>query len=172
MYTLEEIEKYRCPRWDDWPDLDLYMDQVVSVLERKVSIFYTDEQAKPVTAMMINNYVKQKIITPSKNKKYQREHLAWLYVIFLLKSVLSLTDIYNGIKLLSRLHSIEKAYDLFCDEIESALATAFSGKESKTDRDDIEGIQIIRSISLAFAYTQRAKFLFASRKKSEDVQAE
>ncbi len=172
MYTLQEIENYRCPRWEDWPDLDLYMDQVVSVLEKKVTIFYPDEQAKPVTAMMINNYVKQKIITPSKNKKYQREHLAYLYVIFLLKSVLNLTDIYNGITLLSQLHSIEKVYDIFCDEIEAALATAFSGKENRIGREELEGVQVIHAITLAFAYTQRAKFLFANQEKSEDLPTE
>jgi len=166
MYTFEEIQNYHCPRWNEWPDLDLYMDQVISVLEQKVSIFYTDDQSKPVTSTMINNYVKQKIIIPSKNKKYQRDHLAYLYVIFLLKSVLSLNDIWKGITFLGKLHSVEKAYDIFCDEIETALKTAFSGKESKTRHDNIEGIEIIRSISLAFSYTQLARFYFAAEKSA------
>jgi len=163
MYTREEIQNYRCPRWNEWPNLDLYMDQVINLLEENVSIFYDDDQAKPVTSTMINNYVKQKIVMPSKKKKYQRDHLAYLYVVFLLKSVLNLTDICDGIAFLGKLHSTEEAYNIFCDEIESALAIAFGGT-AKKNRNDIQGIEIIRTIALAFSYTLLARFYISADK--------
>lgn len=163
MYTREQMLTYHCPRWEEWPGIDLYMDQVISLLEENVSIFYPAGSAKIVTPMMINNYVKQKIIMPSKNKRYQREHLACLYVVFLLKSVLGLPDISEGMAVMRRLPSMEEAYDLFCDEIESALALAFGG-ERRPVREGPDGINIIRTVSLAFSYTLLTRFYIAEGK--------
>ena len=172
MYTREDILNYHCPRWDEWPDLGLYMDQVTNLLEKNVSIFYED-QSKIVTSTMINNYVKLKIIMPSKNKKYQREHLAYFYVVFLLKSVLGLPDICDGISFLSNCHSLENAYNILCDEIETAFKIAFDDNckvetEIKSN-NDFEGIEIIRSISLAFAYALLTRFYLNAQKGKQAV---
>ena len=163
MYTREQMLSYHCPRWGEWPGLDLYMDQVIGLLEENVSIFYPAGPAKIVTPMMINNYVKQKIIMPSKNKRYQREHLACLYVVFLLKSVMGLPDISDGMAVLRQLPSMEEAYDIFCREIETALAQAFGGAQRPV-QDGPAGIEVIRTISLAFAYTLLTRFYIAERK--------
>ena len=80
MFTNKEIIEYHCPRWDELPDIELYMDQVLSVLERKLKIFAEPEE-KIITSTMINNYVKQKVIKPPLNKRYDRYHLAYFYVI-------------------------------------------------------------------------------------------
>lgn len=172
MYTREDILNYHCPRWDEWPDLGLYMDQVTNLLEKNVSIFYED-QSKIVTSTMINNYVKLKIIMPSKNKKYQREHLAYFYVVFLLKSVLGLSDICDAIEFLLNSHSLEKTYNILCDEIEVALKIAFDDNdkskiEIKND-DDFEGIEIVRSVSLAFAYTLLTRLYIGAQKATQEV---
>jgi hypothetical protein len=157
MYTREEVLEYRCPRWNDWPNIGLYMDQVTSLLAEYVSGFYPVDQKKPVTSMMINNYVKQKIIMPSKNKRYNREHLAYLYILFLLKPVLSLTEICDGIAYMTKEHTIMESYDSFCEATEAALATAFGSSSESVDICP-ENDDIIRIIALAFAYTMRAKF--------------
>ena len=39
---------------------------------------------------MINNYVKHNIINPPVNKKYNKEHMAYLFVIFILKQIYSI----------------------------------------------------------------------------------
>lgn len=163
MFTLDEIRAYRCPRWKDWPAIDLYMDQVISLIEDSISLFYEDLPAKSVTSTMINNYVKQKIIVPSNNKKYQREHLAYLYVLFLLKPVLSLTDISNGISFMQNNQTNEETYNLFCDELEAALAMAFNENEHPIERRPND---IIQTIALAFAYTLLARYYIASNKEN------
>lgn len=163
MFTLDEIRAYRCPRWKDWPAIDLYMDQVISLIEDSISLFYEDLPAKSVTSTMINNYVKQKIIVPSNNKKYQREHLAYLYVLFLLKPVLSLTDISNGISFMQNNQTNEETYNLFCDELEAALAMAFDVNEHPIERRPND---IIQTIALAFAYTLLARYYIASNKEN------
>jgi len=169
MYTGEAALNYRCPRWGDLPNIGLYMDQVTSVLGEYVFLFYPADQQKPVTPTMINNYVKQKIIMPSKNKKYNREHLARLYILFLLKPVLSLGEICEGISFMSKDQSIAQNYDLFCDEIEAAMAKAFGGGEDKRQQL-AEGDEIIRTIALAFSYTMRAKFCLSDNKPTVEAE--
>lgn len=156
MYTRDEILNYRCPRWASWPNLGLYMDQVISLLEAHVAGFYPDDQQKPITSTMINNYVKQQLVMPSKNKKYNRDHLAYLYIIFLLKPVFNLTDICNGISSLARGQSIEEGYDIFCGEIEAAISAAFGG----TATDKLAGTEVTKALSLAFSYTMLARLSF------------
>ena len=57
MYTREDIINYHCPKWEELPDIGLYMDQIVSVLDRYLAIFTEDEGSKLVTSTMINNYI-------------------------------------------------------------------------------------------------------------------
>lgn len=159
MFTLEEIRAYHFPRWKEWPGIELYMDQVISLLEDNLSIFYEDLSVKPVTSTMINNYVKQKIIVPSKNKKYQRDHLAYLYILFLLKPVLSLTDISNGISFMQHSQTNEDSYNLFCDELEAALSLAF-GEEEEIIRKPQD---ILQTIALSFSYTLLARYYIVNQ---------
>ena len=31
---IEELRQYRLPRWEELPDIELYMDQVITLIER------------------------------------------------------------------------------------------------------------------------------------------
>ena len=54
---LDRLQIIRLPRWTDLPDLELYMDQVVSYINQYLNALNLDE----ITASMINNYVKKEI---------------------------------------------------------------------------------------------------------------
>ena len=56
---LNRFSNIRLPEWDELPDLDLYMDQVISLLQRYLGQFPSPDE-KGITSSMINNYVKQK----------------------------------------------------------------------------------------------------------------
>lgn len=88
-----EMKTYATPSWDALPDLDLYMDQVITYLERQMRLFAQDDEEKLITPSMINNYVKNEIIPRPSQKKYSRVHLAYLLAISLLKQVLPIPDI-------------------------------------------------------------------------------
>ena len=122
---------FHCPRWSELPDLDLYMDQVVTFLEQSLSVF--SEGEKPITATMINNYVKQHFIPKPEKKRYHREHIACLMVYALFKQVLPLTDIQKGVYLQLELcdHDFQKAYDRFCEQIELSLAYVADAAQGK-----------------------------------------
>ena len=77
----------------DIPMLDLYMDQVITLFENKLEKGKRTEKDKLLTKTMINNYVKDKILMPAKNKRYTPEHLIMMALIYHLKQTLSINDI-------------------------------------------------------------------------------
>ena len=106
----DELEQYKTPDWDSLPDIDLYMDQVITWLERQMSIISSPHEEKNITPAMINNYVKSRVIPRPSKKKYTREHLVYMMAILNLKQVLSLSDIP---RLLSQITSDKSVRDLF-----------------------------------------------------------
>ncbi len=74
--------------WDALPDIDLYMDQVVSYLPRQS----VGGKAPSMTSAMINNYVKDGLLPRACGKRYHKEHLIYLTAIGLLKNVLTVKD--------------------------------------------------------------------------------
>lgn len=52
-----KFSHHTLPRWEDLPEIDLYMDQVIALMRKYLSIFDTDGE-KLLTPAMINNYVK------------------------------------------------------------------------------------------------------------------
>ncbi|MEN6350157.1 MAG: DUF1836 domain-containing protein [Syntrophomonas sp.] len=80
-------------KFSDIPDIDLYMEQLISLIESKFRGFKRDGKDKVFTKTMINNYTKLGLLMPPENKKYTREHMILLTLIYNLKSILSINDI-------------------------------------------------------------------------------
>ena len=57
------IEHFHIIRSNEFPDLDLYMDQVLAYLSRQLSVFKIDPEDNIITSSMINNYVKFGIVS-------------------------------------------------------------------------------------------------------------
>ena len=93
MYDLTALrERLRTQRpvpWDQLPDFSLYMDQVLSYMDRQVIRFDEDDG---LTAAMVNNYTKSGLVPRAEGKKYNRDHLAYLTAICVLKRVMSTRD--------------------------------------------------------------------------------
>ncbi|MBM7650780.1 DUF1836 domain-containing protein [Neobacillus cucumis] len=78
---------------DEIPNIDLYMDQVIQLFENKFNDTKRNQEDKILTKTMINNYAKGKLIFPIQNKKYSKEHLILMSLIYQLKGALSINDI-------------------------------------------------------------------------------
>ncbi|WP_297420409.1 DUF1836 domain-containing protein [Clostridium sp.] len=78
---------------DDFPEIDLYMDQVMQLFESKLNYTKRNDNDKVLTKTMINNYAKGNLLMKIKNKKYTKNHLILMGLIYNLKGALSLTDI-------------------------------------------------------------------------------
>jgi len=127
MARRKGLEFFKLPRWADLPSIDLYLDQVLSLLDEYLSEYLEVDGKRIMTKTMINNYVKQKYLRAPVNKKYDRFAVASLFVIAILKPVYTIEEISKLIKLSARTAGPETGYDQFCDYIEQAVRHAFEG---------------------------------------------
>lgn len=153
---VKEVEDFSFPRWEDLPDIDLYMDQVLYLIEKYLYIFQTKEEKKIITSSMINNYVKLKMMPKPVKKRYTKKHLAYLIAITVLKQVLTISEIKKGLFFQADIDGIRGAYDLFCSEQEYALRAVVGrivGKEqlSLMKEDTNSATIIVRNATLAVA---------------------
>ena len=90
MQLKDILTKERPASWEEFPDIGLYKDQVVTYVSRQL-ISFNDEDS--LTSSMINNYIKDKLLPRADGKKYSKEHLAGLIEICILKQALPVRDI-------------------------------------------------------------------------------
>lgn len=162
MDTKNAYLSYKCPRWEDFPEIELYMDQVVNILENNLEIFSRNE--KIITPAMINNYVKQKIVKPPIKKKYDRVHLAYLYVVCMLKRFMPIGQICDGMAFVLKKYKIPEAYNLFCDEVEEAICAIFEGGSSSSNENKSPEDLIIRSVARAVGNLTYANYMINNTK--------
>ncbi len=149
-----EIENFHLPRWIELPNIDLYIDQLVSFLEQYLAGYIKNDNEKNekiITKTMINNYVKQEIIKPPINKKYNKEHISSLFVIFILKEVYSINEIEKLIHLAIETSPIEQAYNRFCSELEKAIRIVFAEKNYVKNSRLSQEQYILRNVVQSFA---------------------
>ena len=128
-----KIIKHKLPYWDELPEIDLYMDQVVALMEKYMSFHKTDENTKIITNSMINNYVKLGIMPAPVKKKYSREHIAYLIIICCLKQALPISDIKDFIEIRVKRTSIEETLNFFSDLYDSVFGKKYSQKDKGQD---------------------------------------
>ena len=152
---------------EDIPNIDLYMDQVTTFMDKCLAQYKRYDDDKILTKTMINNYTKAKIFPAPVKKKYSRTHLMLLIMIYHLKSILSIKDI--GILFQSALSEpnklkqekmIETIYSGFislqkqtmnylADAAEGKPDESFYGKESILMYKDDEMKRIMMTLALA-----------------------
>nr|WP_296190960.1 DUF1836 domain-containing protein [uncultured Anaerobutyricum sp.] len=98
LYTLLKTEAIPP---EDIPDIGLYMDQVTTLMDTRLADSKRYPDDKILTKTMINNYTKNHLLPPSDKKKYSREHIFLLIMIYYLKSMLSISDIQSLLEPLS-----------------------------------------------------------------------
>ena len=93
MIEKRKAPAFHCPRWEELPDMDLYMDQVTTFMENHLSSSKRHPEDKVLTKTMINNYAKNHLLPPPVKKKYSREHILMLTFIYYFKNIMSINDI-------------------------------------------------------------------------------
>ena len=163
--TVRMMLEFHCPRYQELPKLDLYMDQMLSITEEILSPFADEE--KGLTSHMVNNYVKQKLISAPVNKKYSRDQVANLVMVCFLKKIFSFSEIQRIVGL--RYNSMEFAdvYNKFCAFLEEALCARFGGRERSVPDNASETESILRSVTSSLAdkiYVQK----YLEERKGQD----
>ena len=77
----------------DIPTIDLYVDQIINLVSEKNSQSSARYLDKQLTKTMINNYAKDRVITPVKGKKYTKEQILQILTVYTLKGTLTIGEI-------------------------------------------------------------------------------
>ena len=154
LYNDEEIKQFHIPRWAEIPSIELYIDQVVSYLNKCLENYIRNDEEKKdkvVTKTMINNYVKNGVITPPVTKKYDRSHIAHLFVIFILKQIYSIDEIKKLLDLAIKTSPIDQSYNRFCTELEKAIKMTFTGENYINNNRLSQEQYLLRNVVQSFA---------------------
>ena len=151
MNEIEErLVNFRCPRWNELPDVDLYMDQLVSYAERHLEPLNVGQDGRLITSSMINNYVKMKLIPAPVKKKYGIRQVSRLLVIGSLKRDFSISELQDMMEMVLSRFQNNIAYDLFCEEMEKNIRHVFLD-ETLPPVGSTQEEAIIRAVMSAFA---------------------
>ena len=128
---LERLREQRPVEWEQLPDFALYMDQVLSYMDRQVIRF---NEGDALTAAMVNNYTKSGLVPRAEGKKYNRDHLAYLTAICVLKQVLAAKDIDLLIReSVGREQNVRRGYEDFCAALDAVLKDTADEVETRTN---------------------------------------
>lgn len=153
-------------RSDDIPSIDLYIDQIISLVNEKMGDDALKHGERLLTKTMINNYSKDGIIKPIKGKKYTKEHIIQMLLVYSLKGTVSITEIkrliyglyeeknFDGDKLI-------KCYDRYVDGKKESHGKISSFVKEIIDEDALDlsdeedftvALLTIASLSAQFRY--------------------
>jgi len=169
--ACKELRDFHFPRWKELPEFDLYMDQVIGFAEKHLSQLSPD--GKPlITPSMINNYVKNGIIPPPQNKKYNREHLAMLLMICSTKSVLEISFISDIVGKCVSQSGIEDVLDQFAASYEGIMSAASKrASDAVSEATSEEALSIVAMSNALNASAERVlamrAYLLANPKQAE-----
>lgn len=119
-HVYGELGRYKPVPWEQIPDLGLYMDQVITFITRAYEPLYGESTKGYLSAPMINNYVKNKLIPRPTGKKYSRLQIAMLFMIVSLKRVCTMEDIREMLRTESP-EDVQRLYALFCARQEKSI---------------------------------------------------
>ena len=167
---LDRMRTQRPVAWDQLPDFALYMDQVLSYMDRQVLRF---DEEDALTASMVNNYTKSGLVPREKRKKYNREHLAYLTAICVLKRVMSTKDMDLLIREeLQGDRPISDGYAAFCSSLDKALTAAADEMAERTGEEELADAAIHFALMSYAAGVASSRYVTLLRQRKESREGE
>lgn len=78
---------------EEIPDIEIYMDQLTTYLDKRLSFYNREEGAPFVTRSMVNNYSKAGLLPPTAAKRYSQDHIMVLSLVCQLKRLFTIQDL-------------------------------------------------------------------------------
>lgn len=140
-----DFSSFTLPRFHEIPNVGLYLKQVVVFINDATEpLLHTS-----VTPTMLSNYVKLHLVSNPTKKMYNREQIASLLFIVLVKNILSLDNIRQLLTMQASSTETSAAYDYFCTELEHFLRQ-ISGETTKpvlsADETDTEEKHLLQNV--------------------------
>lgn len=134
-------------------------------MDRQVIRFDEDDG---LTAAMVNNYTKSGLVPRADGKKYNRDHLAYLTAICVLKRVMSTRDMDLLIKEeLQGDRPIADGYAAFCASLDKALNIAADEMEDRTGDDELADAAIHFALMSYAAGVASSRYVTLLRQRKE-----
>ena len=164
---LESLSRIDYIHAEDIPNIDLYMDQVTTLMDSGLSSSKRYEEDKILTKTMINNYAKNNLLPPPDKKKYSREHILILTFIYYFKNILAIKYIETLLNPLTETYfqtenqpSLSEIYEEICSmeksqipDLSKEISAAFARAEEsfadapEEDRHYLQMFSFICSLS-------------------------
>lgn len=169
----ERMSRERPVDWDAFPDIGLYMDQIISYMPRQLIHYGAGEL---LTSAMVNNYIKDGMLPRAEGKRYARSHLAYLTAICVLKQVLSVkeTSLLISKGVLHKGGDPHALYDYFTSGLDAALSETADKLDGSAEVDDLPRLALslaLRSYADRLA-CERVLDILAQRSPEKDRKPE
>ncbi len=147
---IKDIQDFHLPKYNEIPNVGLYLEQTAKYISEALSPLFPNA----ITGSMISNYVKKGLVENPVKKQYDREQIAHLIFIAVVKNVLSMDNIMLAIDIQKKTYKSVTAYNYFAEEFENTILYVFGEKtileESSIDTSDEK--LMLRNIILTVAH--------------------
>jgi len=168
--TAKGLEDFKLPRWDDLPPVDLYLEQILELLDEWLGDYLSVKGKRVLTKTMINNYVKLQYLKAPVNKKYDRLSVACLFVIAVLKPIYTIEEISRFIGLALQFESAEKVFNRFADMTELAVINAFNRTSMPKPKEEGDPRDLFWNICNSFACQLYVKKIYLQAPADEQLE--
>lgn len=147
---IKDINDFHLPKYNEIPNVGLYLEQTSKYISEALAPLFPNA----ITGSMISNYVKKGLVGNPVKKQYDREQIAHLIFIAVVKNVLSMDDIMVAINIQKNLYETVKAYNYFAEEFETIISYVFTAKpipnENAVDLTDAK--RMLRNIIITVSH--------------------
>ena len=156
-----KFQDFHMPRYDEIPDIDLYMDQLLVYIDKVLAPLSVNQQEKALTTSMVNNYVKQGVLPATVKKRYSRDHVVILIEICLAKQLYSIGEIGKLIAVQNANFDMRTSYNYICTELENVLKSTFANEPLSKDSGNSNKMErlLVRNTVIAFAHKLHTQML-------------
>ena len=164
---LNSIKKFRMPRYQELPDVGLYLEQTA----KYINSFLAPLGCMEITTSMISNYVKKKLIDGPVKKQYYADQIAYLFFIAIAKNVLSMEHIQLLFERQKQTYTNQVAYDYFCSELENHIFYLFGLKDTVDTIGSSNGTEkeMLKSVLISASHIIYLNCIFQSANDDTDI---
>lgn len=144
MEEKRDIREFDLPKYNEIPDVGLYLKQVVKYINETLQPWFDIT----VTDTMISNYVKMHLVPNAVKKQYYRDQIASFLFIVLAKPIVSLDNIQTLLNMRQEKYEADEAYELFRSSFMKTLRSIFCEEEYESQPADAYQ-DLIRNIIIA-----------------------
>lgn len=123
----ERMTSIHISRFFELPRIELYLDQLLSLVDDELSFMRLPDEGPLVTGSMVNNYVKRHAVPAPVKHRYTRRHICYVTCVCLFKRALSIEQVTRLIGYVEEENlDLAHTYDELCSALECALAEQFA----------------------------------------------